>query len=54
MKIKFTLFLFLIVVLVKVEFSYAQNTWRSKIKMNSLLGKKDIYQKKNFPSTYEI
>jgi hypothetical protein len=54
MKIKFSLFLFLIVVLVKVDFSYSQNTWSKQEKMNSLLGKKDIYQKKNFPSTYEI
>ena len=54
MKIKSPLFLFVILVFIKVDSSYSQNTWNKQDKMNSLLESKDLYQKKHFPSNYEI
>ena len=54
MKIKLSLILFLILGFIKVDSSYSQNTWNKQDKMNSLLESKDLYQKKHFPSNYEI
>jgi hypothetical protein len=54
MKNKLTLFLFLGVLLLVETNSYAQKTWTKLEKSSVLKSKKELYRKKNFPTSFEI
>jgi hypothetical protein len=54
MKNKLPLFLFLATLIFSVDAFYAQKIWSKQEKINFSTDKKDLYQKKNFPSEYEI
>ncbi|MFT6064921.1 MAG: hypothetical protein ACJAQX_000780 [Polaribacter sp.] len=54
MKIKFSLLFFLLITFLKVDDIGAQQIWTKQEKTNLSFQKKDVYQKKNIPSNYEI
>tara|TARA_R110002126_G_scaffold39767_2_gene117597 strand:+ start:9282 stop:13064 length:3783 start_codon:yes stop_codon:yes gene_type:complete len=54
MKNKLSLFLFLGLVCFGQYVSYSQKIWTKRQASTNLLQKKEIYQKKNFPSNYKI
>lgn len=51
-KLSFTLFLLLM--LLSIDAIYSQKVWNKQEKANFLVGNTELYQKKNFPSKYEI
>jgi hypothetical protein len=54
MKNKLSFVLLLAIVFLNVDLTSSQETWNKIPKTNYILQKKEIYQKKNFPSEYEI
>lgn len=48
------LFLFLLTIFTNIDALHSQEIWSKQEKTNSLVENKDIYEKKNFPSNYEI
>lgn len=51
---KLSVLLFFISFFTGIEAFYAQKTWNKLEKANVFLQKKDIYEKENFPSSYEL
>tara|TARA_B110000046_G_scaffold80247_1_gene88424 strand:- start:7191 stop:10499 length:3309 start_codon:yes stop_codon:yes gene_type:complete len=54
MKIKLSFSILLTIIFLNIETISSQNIWRKIKKINYIVQKKEIYQKKNFPSQYEI
>ena len=54
MRCKFPLLFIVTIILLNVDALYSQKVWTKVQKSAYLVQKKEIYQKKNFPSNYEI
>ena len=54
MRCKFPLLFIVTIILLNVDALYSQKVWTKVHKSAYLVQKKEIYQKKNFPSNYEI